>query len=97
VIVFRASADGGRTWGPDRFFPLTQKPQNDPQIEMATDGTIYAVWLDDYRPGVKFIKSADHGVTWSEPIAFTGRGNPARRGASDHGSSTRTSRSGQPA
>jgi len=74
VIVFRASADGGGTWGPDRFFPLTRKPQNDPQIEVATDGTIYAAWLDDYRPGVKFIKSADHGVTWSEPIAFTGKG-----------------------
>lgn len=74
VIVFRASADDGATWGPDRFFPITRKPQNDPQIEVATDGTIYAAWLDDYRPGVKFIKSADRGVTWSEPIAFTGKG-----------------------
>jgi hypothetical protein len=73
VIVFRASSDGGATWGPDRFLPVTKNPQNDPMIEVATDGTIYAAWLDDFVPGVKLVKSSNHGVTWTAPITFAGR------------------------
>ena len=65
AIVFRASPDGGATWGPDRFIAETHQTQNDPQIEVANDGTIYAVILNNFRPGVKFTKSTDHGVTWS--------------------------------
>ncbi len=71
VIVFRSSSDGGATWGADRFIPISKNPQNDPMIEVATDGTIYAGWLDDYTPGVKFMKSSDHGQTWSTPFQFT--------------------------
>jgi hypothetical protein len=73
VIVFRSSSNGGATWGPDRFLTISKNPQNDPMMEVASDGTIYAAWLDDYTPGVKFLKSSDHGVTWSTPVAFTGR------------------------
>ncbi len=73
VIVFRASSDGGATWGPDRFLAISKKPQNDPMVEVATDGTIYAAWLDDYDPGVKFLKSSNHGATWTTPISFSGR------------------------
>ena len=73
VIVFRASSNGGATWGPDRFLAITKKKQNDPMVEVASDGTIYAAWLDDFVPGVKFTKSSDRGGSWSTPIAFAGR------------------------
>lgn len=71
AMVFRRSADGGATWEPDQFLAETRKTQNDPMIEVATDGTIYVAWLNQYRPGVVFQKSADTGETWSEPLYFT--------------------------
>ncbi|MEW6368556.1 MAG: sialidase family protein [Acidobacteriota bacterium] len=74
VIVFRRSSDSGATWNADQFLVRSKKKQNDPEIEVATDGTIYAAWLDDYTPGVKFLKSANRGATWTTPIAFTGKG-----------------------
>jgi len=74
AIVFRSSADGGATWGPDTWIALTHESQNDPQIAVSNDGTIYAVLLNDYVPGIKFTKSSDHGVTWTEPIRLTGGG-----------------------
>ena len=51
VIVFRASSDHGATWGPDRFLAITKKPQNDPMIEVANDGTIYAAGSTTSCPG----------------------------------------------
>jgi hypothetical protein len=65
------STDGGQTWGtPSRICncPGTAS-QNDPQIEVGADGAVYAVWMDDYNPGVVFARSTDHGVTWSAPLA----------------------------
>jgi hypothetical protein len=76
VIVFRSSVDGGNTWGPDRFLATTRKRQNDPQIAVAQDGTVYAAWLDQYTPGVKFIKSSNHGASWSAPIRLTAPQRP---------------------
>ena len=72
AIVVRASSNGGTTWGPDRFIAQTRKTQNDPQIEVATNGVVYAVFLNDYNPGVHFTKSTDHGSTWSTPIRLSG-------------------------
>ena len=74
VIIFRSSSDSGITWGPDKFLPVTKNKQNDPEIEVANDGVIYALWLDAYTPGVKFIKSSNRGATWSTPIWFAGKG-----------------------
>jgi hypothetical protein len=71
VLVFRRSRDGGATWEPDKLLAVTKKSQNDPQIEVASDGTLYVAWLNDYQPGVKFMKSPDHGDTWTTPIQFT--------------------------
>ena len=67
AIIVRASSDGGVTWGPDRYICACKntKAQNDPQLAVATNGTIYAAWLNDYNPGVVFSKSTDHGVTWT--------------------------------
>ncbi len=76
AIMFRASPDGGVTWGADQFICACPgvKAQNDPQIEVASDGTIYAAWLDDFNPGVVFSKSSNNGQTWTAPIAVKGKG-----------------------
>ncbi len=74
VLVFRSSSDGGATYGPDSFLNLSKNKQNDPQIQVATNGVIYVAWLDNFNPGVKLIKSSDHGATWTTPISFTGKG-----------------------
>jgi hypothetical protein len=73
-IIFRRSDDGGATWGADSFLIVTRKAQNDPQIEVATSGHVYAAWLDSYNPGVSFIRSMDFGATWTARINFTGKG-----------------------
>jgi hypothetical protein len=49
------------------------KGQHDPEIEVAQDGTVYAVWMNDFNPGVVFAKSSDRGQTWSAPIALDGK------------------------
>jgi hypothetical protein len=74
AIIFRASSDGGASWGADRFIAASTKAQNDPEIEVATTGHIFAVWLTGYNPGVTFSKSMDRGATWSTPKSFTGKG-----------------------
>ena len=83
IIVFRASSDGGATYGPDKPLYNTKNKQNDPEIEVASNGTIYVLFLDSYTPGVKFIKSSDHGNTWSTPIVFTGTGGKQHNPWSD--------------
>ena len=76
AIIVRASGDGGVTWGPDRYICACRnvKAQNDPQLAVANDGTVYAAWLNDYNPGVVFSRSTDRGVTWSTPVSVKGKG-----------------------
>jgi hypothetical protein len=69
MIAFRRSADGGATWEPDRPLIATGRTQNDPMIEVANDGTVFVAWLNSYFPGVRFMKSTDHGDTWSSPVS----------------------------
>ncbi len=71
IMVFRRSADGGVTWEDDRYPFLEGRWQNDPQLVVAGDGTIFAAWLQDWRPGVRLSRSVDNGATWSEPMHFT--------------------------
>jgi hypothetical protein len=73
AMIFRRSRDGGATWDADRFMPITKKKQYDPQVEVASDGSIYVAWIDGYDPGVRFTRSTDRGATWSTPLAFAGR------------------------
>jgi hypothetical protein len=72
AIIVRASDDGGRTWGPDRFLCECSGLANqfDPQLEVAGDGTVWAAFLIGYHPGVSLVSSSDHGVTWSAPVTF---------------------------
>jgi len=74
AIIIRRSIDGGATWLPDTFLAATSKGQYDPQIEVAMNGDVYAVWLDAFTPGSTFTKSINHGATWSAGKAFAGKG-----------------------
>ena len=70
AIVLRRSSDGGRTWDKRRFLcpcPGSQD-QYDPQLALSDDGSLFAAWLNGFRPGVTFSVSHDHGRTWSAPV-----------------------------
>jgi hypothetical protein len=67
-LLLRASSNGGATWGTAHLLPATANTtaQNDPEVQVASDGTVYAAWMNDFD--VMFAQSADHGVTWSAPV-----------------------------
>ncbi len=70
-LLFRASANGGATWEPTRLICRrgTRVPfQYDPQIAGAKGGTVDAVCLNGFLPGVAFAQSHDHGRTWSRAV-----------------------------
>lgn len=67
------SSDGGRTW--DTSKPLCAckgSGQYDPIIEtVPSTGDVYALFMNGFN--VVFIKSADHGKTWSTPVETYGK------------------------
>jgi hypothetical protein len=67
-LLLRASSNAGATWGAAHRLPAPANAtaQNDPEIQVAADGTVYAAWMNDYD--VTFARSADHGSTWSTPV-----------------------------
>jgi hypothetical protein len=71
-LILRVSSNGGQTFGAEQFICTCKNvhAQNDPQIAVASDGTVYAAWLNDYNPGVVVSKSTDHGHSWSTPLAL---------------------------
>ena len=82
-ILLRRSVDGGATYGPETFVCgiacKTIGWQFDPQIRVANDtnpgcgcGTVYAAFLDQFKPGVQLFISHDGGGTWSAPITMSG-------------------------
>lgn len=71
IIVIRRSLDGGNTWEADRFIPNAGYKQNDPELQVASDGTLYLAWMDGYTPGIRFSKSSNGGSTWSAPLMLT--------------------------
>jgi hypothetical protein len=75
-ILVRASSDGGRTWGPLVFVcGVACKNvgwQFDPQLAVASDGTVYAAWLNTFNPGTVLAKSFDRGRTWTTPVTTNG-------------------------
>jgi hypothetical protein len=71
-IALEISADGGATWTDG--VPLCACKgggQFDPIIEVVpTTGAVYAVYMSGYN--VMFIKSTNHGSTWSAPVKTYG-------------------------
>ncbi|MEO8330640.1 MAG: sialidase family protein, partial [Candidatus Nanopelagicales bacterium] len=77
-IPISISADGGKTWKPQ--VPLCvcrgASGQYDPTIEVVQNtGAVYSAFLNGDRAGAystSFIKSTDHGKTWSDPVHVYG-------------------------
>lgn len=71
-IALVVSADGGATWSPSR--PLCACKgggQFDPIIEVVPNtGHVYALFMIGFN--VWFMKSTDHGTTWSAPVKTYG-------------------------
>ena len=68
----RISSDGGATFGPSK--PLCACKgggQFDPIIEVVPrTGSVYAVYMNGFN--VVFVKSTNHGATWSAPVKTYG-------------------------
>jgi BNR repeat-like domain len=77
-IVLTVSSNNGATWGPQ--VPIWgvkgTKAQYDPTITVAPNtGEVYAFFLNADRHGgfsTLFIKSSDHGQTWTNPVRPNG-------------------------
>jgi hypothetical protein len=67
-LVYRVSPDNGDTWGPVQYLCACANGgwQADPQIEVADDGTVYALILQRWH--TYLVKSTDHGQTFSDPV-----------------------------
>jgi hypothetical protein len=72
-ILFRSSADRGRTW--HKSIVMSRRKcspgqtcqratwQNDPVLAVSTSGVVYAAWMNNWS--VVFARSSDHGRTWT--------------------------------
>ena len=72
-VVFRRSVDGGATWEADQVLASNAA---DPMIEVADDGTIYAMAIVGGGFKLKMTRSFDHGVTWTSLEDILGPGQP---------------------
>jgi len=70
-IIFRRSLDGGATWQADQEFARNAA---DPMIEVADDGTVYAMGIVGNGWDLKMSRSFDHGVTWTPLLDILGTG-----------------------
>lgn len=77
-LAFTVSADGGRSWGAQAPLCVCRGSgaQYDPTIEVVPEtGDVYSTFLNADRAGgfsTVFIKSADHGKTWTDPVHVYG-------------------------
>ena len=69
----RISSDGGATWGRARpLCPCKGSAQYDPIVEVVPDtGHVYALYMNGFN--TMFVRSTDHGRTWSDPVATYGQ------------------------
>lgn len=72
-VIFRRSLDGGATWEADQVFASNA---GDPMIEVADDGTVYAMAIVGGGYKLKMARSFDHGVTWTALEDILGPGQP---------------------
>jgi hypothetical protein len=72
-MALTVSNDGGKTWGPQT--PLCAckgSGQFDPIIEVVPNtGDVYSLFMNGYN--VEFIRSTDHGKTWTAPVKTYGK------------------------
>jgi hypothetical protein len=73
-MLLRVSSDNGATWGPETYpcpCPGVKQFQYDPVVKVASNGVVYATWMNKYD--MVFGKSSDHGATWTAPIEVSGQ------------------------
>jgi len=72
ATYFTHSSDGGRTWVPNQRISLNETcPCCRTTIAADGHGLVYAAWRAVFPGNVRDIvvaRSADHGVTWSDPV-----------------------------
>ncbi|HEY0390014.1 MAG TPA: sialidase family protein [Gaiellales bacterium] len=77
-LALTVSSDGGSTWSPEAPICICEgaKAQYDPTIEVVPGtGAVYASFLNADRTSAfsaVFMKSTDHGRTWSTPVHVYG-------------------------
>jgi len=70
-IALQISADGGATWTTKPLCACKGSGQFDPIIEVApATGGVYATYMNGYN--VVFVRSTDHGASWSAPVKVYG-------------------------
>jgi hypothetical protein len=74
AIILRRSINGGASWLPDQWLKQTTKAQYDPGIRVDINGVVHATFLNGTTPGSTYVRSTDHGVTWSASIDWGGNG-----------------------
>jgi hypothetical protein len=72
-VYVRISSDNGVSWGPEVYLcPCPKgKAQFDPVVKVASNGAVYATFMDGYD--MMFTKSINHGATWTTPIEVSGK------------------------
>jgi sialidase-1 len=71
-LLLRRSTDNGKTWQPMQVIAPRRKgePTNNPTPIVGEDGTIHLLFARDYARAY-YTRSADDGLTWTEPIDIT--------------------------
>lgn len=72
-VLLRVSSDNGATWSAESYpcpCPGVKQFQYDPVVKVASNGTVYATWMNKYD--MVFSKSTNHGATWTAPIEVSG-------------------------
>ncbi len=72
-MYLRVSSDNGVSWGPETYpcpCPGVKQFQYDPVVKVASNGVVYATWMNHYD--MVFSKSSNHGATWTAPIEVSG-------------------------
>lgn len=72
-MLLRVSSDNGVTWGAETYpcpCPGVKQFQYDPVVKVASNGVVYATWMNKYD--MVFSKSSNHGATWTAPIEVSG-------------------------
>jgi len=72
-MVLERSKDGGATWTDGvSLCACKGSGQFDPLVEVVPDtGDVYAAYMNGYN--VVFLRSADHGRSWSDPVPTWGK------------------------
>ena len=72
-MLLRVSSDNGATWSAESYpcpCPGVKQFQYDPVVKVASNGVVYATWMNKYD--MVFSKSTNHGATWTAPIEVSG-------------------------